>query len=108
MKLNNGQQKVVDAALRELKRVRKTVAVFVALAGLILLMGWRWNMLTASNFPLILAIFVGPLAGLLFHVYRTLSATTQLLQEIVNSDPQALSQQISRNFGESDAEGLRP
>ena len=108
MRLDHGQQKVIDAAVRELKRVRNAVAVFVAVVGLMLVMGWHWKMLTVSNFPLILVILVGPLAGLLFHVYRTLSATTHLLQEIVNADPQALSQQISRHLGESGAESLHP
>ena len=108
MKLDYGQQKVMDAAVRELKYVRKTVALFLTVAGLMLLMGWHWNLLIASNFSHFLVIFVVPLAALLFHVYRTLSAITQLLQELVSSDPQALAQQISRHSGESDAEGLRP
>ena len=108
MRLDHRQQKVIDAAERELKRARNTVALLIVFCGLVLAMGWQLKMLTVSNFPLMLAILVGPLAGLLFHVYRTLSATTHLLQEIVNADPQALSQQISRHLGDSGAESLHP
>ena len=107
MKLDPSQQKVADVALRELKYIRKAAVVIAATAGLMLLMGWYWSVLTVSYLFLIFAFTAAPLAGLLFRVYRVLSESTLLLQQLISADPQALAQQISGHLGEPDPEGLR-
>ncbi|MCY7388198.1 MAG: hypothetical protein LH481_09060 [Burkholderiales bacterium] len=108
MKLDHAQQKIYDSAVRVLRRVRVTIAVYVAVIGLMLVFGWHNNALDAWSFRFVLLnlLAIG-LAGLLHHVYRALSETAQLLQEIISADPQALSQQISRRLGENDPAGLR-
>ena len=106
MKLDSSQQKVVNLALRELKYVRKTTVVIVVGAAFVFFVGWYWNSLSVSNVFLIFAL-TAPLAGLLFRVYRVLSESTLLIQQLISADSQALAQQISGRLGERDPDGLR-
>ena len=107
MKLDSSQQKVVSLALRELKYVRKTAVVIVVGAAFMFFMGWYWDSLSISNVFLIFAFTAAPLAGLLFRVYRLLSESTLLIQQLISADSQALAQQISGRLGERDPDGLR-
>ena len=106
MKLDSSQQKVVSLALRELKYVRKTAVVIVVGAAFMFFVGWYWNSLSVSNVFLIFALTAPP-AVLLFRVYRVLSESTLLIQQLISADSQALAQQISGRLGERDPDGLR-
>ena len=107
MNLDSSQQKVVNRALRELKYVRKTAVVIAVSVAFMFFVGWYWNSLSGSNVFLIFAFTAAPLAGLLFRVYRVLSESTLLIQQLIRADSQALAQQISGRLGDRDPDGLR-